>query len=121
MTRQLSTNVLGRRIVKKQNSNSKKSRYIILTYHCRALEWLNIRRLLVEMCKQFHFDSLAQEILDLVFAWKYYEPISAYLYKPSLVFKKFSFIHLLDENDACVCTKAKRLRPFLDIVTHDEN
>ena len=42
------------------------------------------------------------------------------LYRPSAVFKKFSFIHLLDKNETCACTSVKRLQEFCDSLTDME-
>lgn len=42
-------------------------------------------------------------------------------YKPAFVFKNFSFVHLFDETNSCVCTSAKRLRRFLDPKTLQES
>jgi len=68
----------------------------------------------------FHFESLEQEMRDIVIAWRYLDPISSHLYQPTLVFKKFSFIHLMDENENCACQKATRLHIFLDKDTETE-
>jgi len=51
---------------------------------------------------------------DIIFAWRYYDPISTSLYKPAYVFKKFSFLHLLDPKSQCLCNTARRLKEFLD-------
>lgn len=56
----------------------------------------------------------------MVFAWRYYKNISSVLYKPALVFKKFSFLHLLDANEKCLCNTAKRLQKYLDPATAAE-
>ena len=59
-------------------------------------------------------------IADVMFAWKYHDKLSSTFYRPSEVFKKFSFIHLLDETDKCMCLHAKRLAKFLDVQTAQE-
>jgi hypothetical protein len=98
-----------------RNSNREKPiGYIVLTYECRALEWLNFRRLFEEMLSTFNFETLKDEIQKVVFAWRYHPSISAVLYKPAIVFKKFSFLHLLDANEHCMCLLAKRFRNYLD-------
>lgn len=94
--------------------------YIIVTYECRALEWLNFRRLFEEMLLAFNFGALKDEIQKVVFAWRYHKSISAVLYKPAVVFKKFSFVHLLDANETCMCLSAKRFQRYLDPRTLEE-
>jgi hypothetical protein len=42
-------------------------------------------------------------------------------YKPASVFKKFSFVHLLDELEPCACNTATRLRKFCDPLTKNEH
>lgn len=120
-TRIISTDLLGHRILRKEGTSHRKTGFIVITYQCRALEWLNIRKLFEEMLQHFHFEVLIHEIHDLVISWRYHEPLSSYLYKPATVFKQFSFLHLFDVNEACVCQKAKRLRPFLDPDTHEQS
>jgi len=66
------------------------------------------------------FESLCHEIVDLVVAWRYLDPVSSYIYQPVLVFKKISFLHLFDASDECACQKAVRLKAFLDPATRDE-
>jgi hypothetical protein len=94
--------------------------YIVLTYECRALEWLNFRRLFEEMLSDFNFEALKDEIQKVVFAWRYHKSISAVMYKPAIVFKKFSFLHLLDANETCICNSAKRFQRYLDPRTLEE-
>jgi hypothetical protein len=111
---------IGRLVLGKNNNRSKPLGYIILKYECRALEWLNFRKLFEELLSEFNFDFLKHEVKDVVFAWQYHKHISTYLYKPAMVFKQFSFIHLLDHNETCVCTSAKRFQHYLDSRTMDE-
>lgn len=51
---------------------------------------------------------------DIAFSWSYDRNLSTYFYRPSNVFKQFSFIHLLESNDSCLCNSAKRFQNFLD-------
>jgi len=62
----------------------------------------------------FNFDHLIPLLKDIIFAWRYHDPISTSLYKPACVFKKFSFVHLFDPNSNCLCNSAKKLSNFLD-------
>jgi len=74
-----------------------------------------------DMFEFFNCESLKQEVQDVVIAWRYLDPISSQLYRPAEVFKKFSFVHLLDESEKCACQKAKRLQNFLDDDTKAES
>lgn len=60
---------------------------------------------------------MTQSVSEIMFAWRYHDNLASIFYKPAEVFKKFSFIHLLDVNELCVCSKAKRLIKFLDFQT----
>jgi hypothetical protein len=80
------------------------------------MEWLNLRQLFTEVLE--HFGLSASISLDCIaFSWTYDTNIAAKLYKPSAVFKNFSFVNLFDENSKCMCLSASRLRPFLDPLT----
>jgi hypothetical protein len=57
---------------------------------------------------------------DITFAWSYKDNLSMVFYKPSAVFKKFSFINLLSEDTSCACSTATRLRSFCDPLTINE-
>ena len=60
-------------------------------------------------------------ILDnITFAWSYHESLLAALYKPAMVFKKFSFVDLLDVSLQCACNHAQRLKGFYDPQTLHE-
>ena len=72
------------------------------------------------MLSTFNFEALKDEIQNVVFAWRYHKSISAVLYKPAVVFKKFSFVHLLDANETCLCNSAKRFQRYLDPRTSEE-
>jgi hypothetical protein len=99
--------LLGRQVLCKNSKRPKPIGYIVLTYECRALEWLNFHRMFEEMLSAFNFENLKDEVQKVVFAWRYHKSISAVLYKLAAVFKKFSFLHLLDANETCVCNSAK--------------
>ena len=88
----------------------KKSGFIKLIYGSRALEWLNIRQLLLDLLVFFEFSHLCPIIWDIVFAWSYLGNLSMTIYKPSNDFKKKLSIHLLDDQIQCVCSTATRLR-----------
>ena len=94
--------------------------FIILTYPSRALEWISLRKVFAECLSKFDMEHMVPCIADIMFAWKYHDKLSSTFYKPAEVFKKFSFIHLLDEADQCACLQAKRLSRFLDEQTRNE-
>ena len=50
----------------------------------------------------------------ITFAWSYTDNLSTVFYKPASVFKKFSFVELLNEDYSCACSIAARLRKFCD-------
>jgi hypothetical protein len=56
-----------------------------------------------------------------VFDWSYLGNLSMILYQPASVFKKISFVHLLNELEPCVCNTATRLRRFCDSFTINED
>ena len=49
-----------------------------------------------------------------MFVWRYHDSITTSLYKPSEVFKRFTFSQLLDSQADCACLKVKRFAKFLD-------
>jgi hypothetical protein len=94
--------------------------FIKISYASRALEWLNIRKLFQELLIFFHFSHLCSFVDDITFAWSYTDNLSTVFYKPASVFKKFSFIELLSEDNSCACSLATRLRRFCDPLTMNE-
>lgn len=102
-----------------KTKDSLKLRYVRVFYCSRALEWLNIRAILLEMLAYF---GLSEQIsLDnIAFSWTYEQNLSYRFYKPSDVFEKFSFVNLLDAQISCICQSAKRLKPFLDSGTSND-
>jgi hypothetical protein len=86
----------------------KPTRYIILTYPNRVLEWLCLRKLYSECLK------------DVLFVWKYHNDLTTVLYKPALVFRDFEFLQLLNPNISYLCQKSKRFARYLDPRTQDE-
>jgi len=110
---------LGRSALKKLNSRQPIG-YIILTYPCRAMEWVNLRQIFSECLTNFDLVHLVPALQDVRFAWKYHDNMATVLYKPAEVFKKFSFVHLLDETNVCMCLRAKRFKSFLDVQTSHE-
>jgi hypothetical protein len=68
-----------------------------------------------------YFGLSDQVYLDHVaFSWSYEQNLSNKVYRPTNVFKNFSFVHLFDCNLGCICFYAKRTLPFLDPLTHEE-
>ena len=94
--------------------------YISVHYSSRALEWINIRRLFQDLLVLFQFSHLCSIVENIVFAWSYDQNLAAVLYKPAAVFKQFSFVQLLHEDDTCACTSTTRLRSFCDPLTISE-
>jgi hypothetical protein len=83
------------------------------------MDWLNLRQTFNEVLS--HFELLDKVSLELIaFSWSYDRNLTTKFYRPSAVFKNFSFINLLDENSNCVCSTAYRLLPFLDPTTATE-
>jgi hypothetical protein len=94
-------------------------RYLHIFYSSRALEWLNIRKILREVLD--HFGLSEQVSLEYIaISWTYDSNLAAKCYKPSIVFKHFSFINLLHQESTCACHTAARLQPFLDPLTKSE-
>lgn len=94
-------------------------KYLSIRYCSRAMEWLDLRRTFKEVLS--HFGILDQIDLDsLAFAWSYDRSIATRVYKPSQVFKHFSFVHLLDKHEKCMCNSFKRFESFLDPLTFVE-
>ena len=110
---------LGRATIQKYNER-KPIGFIILTYPSRALEWVSLRKIFAECLVKFDLEHMVPSIADVMFAWKYHDKLSSTFYRPSEVFKKFSFVHLLDDQDKCACLQAKRLSRFLDEQTAQE-
>lgn len=62
-----------------------------------------------------HFGLNDQISLEsIAFSWSYDQNLAARFYKPSSVFKHFSFVDLLDETNSCICLSANRFKAFLD-------
>lgn len=88
-------------------------------YCSRAIEWIHLRQIIREVLS--HFGLSEQVDLDSVaFSWSYDRNLATKIYKPSEVFKKFSFILLLDPEALCACHTAKRFQSFLDPLTANE-
>lgn len=93
--------------------------YLPVFYCSRAMEWINLRQSLREVLS--HYNLLDQVNIDsIAFSWSYDRNLATWFYKPSDVFKHFSFIHLLDPEESCACTSAKRFQSFLDPLTATE-
>lgn len=117
--RYLCKDPLGRNVLRK-HAESKPLGYIIVTYPCRAMEWLDLRALFSSCLHKFGLDSLIPNIADIRFAWRYHRNLAATLYRPSEVFKKFTFTQLLNPCDECSCLKVQRFKKFLDVSTLNE-
>ena len=115
----LTTDSLGRFTLFKNNVK-KPSGFIILLYPCRALEWIHLRKLYAACLAQFGFGHLNDDLDDVLFAWRYHKNLASRFYRPAYVFKKFTFLELLDANQRCVCGSSNRLALFLDPRTLDE-
>ena len=98
-------------------NNCECSRYVRIHYSSGALEWINICRLFQELLILFQFSHMCSLVENIVFAWSYDRNLVAVLYKPAAIFKQFSFVHLLHEDDTCACTSTTRLRNFCDLLT----
>jgi hypothetical protein len=109
----LTNDAYGRKTIRR-NSQQKRLGFIKLFYHNRALEWMNIRRIFQDLLIQFHFSQLYPLLEDITFCWSYVETLASVFYKPATVFKKFSFVHLLDETALCACTTTSRLLRLYD-------
>jgi len=118
--RQLVCDPLGRRVIEKIEQR-KKAGFITLTYQSRALEWINIRKVLEEMLIEFGFESLVESVHDIGIAWRYHDNIATVFYKPAFVFKLFSFLELFDVNNVCKCLQVRRFAEFLDPLTESES
>jgi hypothetical protein len=115
----LITDKYGRHKIHRTNKRSTLG-FIKLRYASRALEWLNICKLFQDLLSFFHFSHLCSIVDDITFAWSYTDNLSTVFYKPSAIFKKFSFIDLLDQDNLCMCSSAKRLKSFCDPLTINE-
>jgi hypothetical protein len=103
-----------------RNSNKSHSGFIKMFYSSRALEWINLRKLFLDLLVFFQFSHLCSSVEDLTFVWSYDHTIASVLYRPAAVFKQFSFVHLLHENEQCACMSTSRLRNFCDPLTATE-
>lgn len=102
-----------------RNKDPQKLRYVHVFYSSRALEWLNIRQVLLAMLVHFGLSELVS--LELIaFSWSYDKNLATRFYKPSVVFKQFSFVNLFDNTNTCICHSAKRVSRFLDQNTVNE-
>ena len=113
------TNNYGRYKIHR-TSKRRTTGFIKLCYVSRALEWLNIRKLFQDLLIFFQFSHLCSIVDGITFAWSYTDNLSTVFYKPASVFKKFSFVDLLNEDNSCACSTAARLRKFCDPLTINE-
>jgi hypothetical protein len=115
----MASDSLGRNVLIKNNLRKSKG-FIILTYPCRALEWLNLRKLYAQCLEEFGQGQLVSVLDDIMFAWKYHTNLSMKFYRPAVVFRDFSFSQLLGDSNHCICQTSKRLAKFRDTRTLDE-
>jgi hypothetical protein len=111
--RVLTTNASGRNTIRRINKRDKLG-FISIFYSNRALEWINIRRLFQDTMIQSKFSHLCPLIDQITIAWSYADTLALVLYKPAAVFKKISFVRLLQEDVTCACTEASRFIKFCD-------
>jgi hypothetical protein len=117
--RVLCTNKYGRIILQRTN-DLQGVRFIVVHYCSRALEWLNLRQCFTKVFSHFNLSEHIS-LEKIAFSWTYDKNLASRIYKPSNVFRHFSFIDLLDESSICVCLSVKRFRPFLDPLTESES
>ena len=115
----LTTDSLGRFTLLKNNVK-KPSGFVVLLYPCRALEWIHLRKIYATCLEHFGFGQLSADLDEVLFAWRYHCNMASRFYRPANVFKKFSFLQLLDENQSCACICSKRFARFLDPRTLNE-
>jgi hypothetical protein len=116
----ISMDSYGRRSMQRID-NRVRTGFIRIHYSSRALEWINVRRLFQELLIFFQFSHMCSLVENITFAWSYDRNLASVLYKPAVVFKQFSFVHLLDEEgDTCACSSITRLRGFCDPLTITE-
>ena len=93
--RTIVTDSLGQKILFKNNAK-KPVGYVILLYPSRAMEWIHLRKMYASCLAQFGCEQLSSMIDDVLIAWRYHHNLTSILYQPARVFKRFSFLELLD-------------------------
>ena len=83
------------------------------------MEWINLRQIFREVFSYFGLSDQVN-VDNIAFSWSYDRNLATHFYKPSDLFKHFSFIHLLDPDDNCVCMTVRRFRSFIDPLTVHE-
>lgn len=119
VNRIISTDNYGRKYLQRTDKRAHAG-FINIKYSSRALEWINICKLFQDLIIFFQFSQLCAIVEDITFAWSYDRSLASVLYKPAAVFKQFSFIHLLHEDDTCACSSFARFRSFCDPLTITE-
>lgn len=115
----MSRDLLDCNIIKKL-VDRKSIGYIILIYLCHDLKWINLRSIFISCLIKFGYDHLVPSVVDVIFAWCYHNNLTIILYKPAKVFKKFSFVYLMDPMSECSCLKIDKFYKFLSILTKAE-
>jgi hypothetical protein len=100
-----------------RNNNRSHSGFIKMFYSSRALEWINLRKLFLDLLVFFQFSHLCSIVEDLTFVWSYDHTIASVLYRTAAIFKQLSFVHLMHETEQCACTSTSRLKNFCDPLT----
>ena len=116
----LRRNVLGRNFVSR-NKTMDKTCIIHVHYCSRALEWVNMKGIFPEVFSHFSIPNFIPMLLNIMFAWNFSPNVSKFCYKPALAFKEFSVELLMIWAYDCMCTKSKRLAPFVDPNTMVDN
>lgn len=77
------------------------------------MEWINIREVCGEALTRQGYNDLIPVLEDITFGWRYHEQFCSMVYRPSKVFRDFTF-----DNDTfkspCPCNLHKRFSKFLD-------
>jgi hypothetical protein len=115
----ISTDCYGRKFMQCIDKRER-SGFISIPYSSRALEWINVHRLFQELLIFFQFSHMCSLVENITFSWSYDRNLASVLYKPAAVFKQFSFVHLLHEDDTCACSSTTMLRSFCDPLTITE-
>jgi hypothetical protein len=97
----MTTNNYGRKKII-QSDTKRLTGFIRMFYGSRALEWINIRKVFQELLVLFQFAHLCLVVDDITIAWSYGDNLSSVFYRPSVVFKLFLLVDLLDEGQQCM-------------------
>lgn len=111
-SRSVIQDILGRNLLIKK-SNVKRVGFVHSLYPNRAMEWINIRQVCGEALTRQGYNDLIPVLEDITFGWRYHEQFCSMIYRPSKVFRDFTF-----DNDTfkspCPCNLHKRFSKILD-------